>query len=337
MAMMARSRTTMSRAYSSRASPTRLTLGMEAFDTVATLAGKIIPSAHADSGFRVPGTNLRAAEPGSRIRETVARPRTGHMFPGCALPRIHILSGIIQVPLDAFTYQPGEGRGEDEAVIKLLYGLFEKDCRPSEWSHHVKGEVDAEIFNGILLALSSSEAYLRNTVHTGKYPQLPIRECILCLDGQQRIAAARRRFGTDFWWPVKLYRNRNVTTLSRQTKHPDGDICWRILQFHFENIELTENRDGVVPGGPVMDWPHVYPRKGGKGFKYEGIATALYNILSIPDKTQKGNKSPFQRLLKDRTQPARPLIETGAVSIHRQLERTIGLAIRDAHRHSKLT
>ncbi|KAK3367306.1 hypothetical protein B0T24DRAFT_597128 [Lasiosphaeria ovina] len=112
-----------------------------------------------------------------------------------------------------------------------------------------------------------------------------------------------------------------------------------------------------------MDWPHVYPRKG--GFKYQGIITALYNILSIPgqdlpevknpsirqtitiellsldviiqsfktfhknmvyftigvdiltqhildeepDKTQKGNKSPFQRLLKDWAPPARPLIE----------------------------
>ena len=209
--------------------------------------------------------------------------------------------GIIQVPLDAFTYQPGEGRGQDEAVTKLLYDLFEKDCRPNEWSHYIKGEVDAEIYNGILLALSYSEDELRNTVQTGKYPQLPIRECILCLDGRQRIAAARRRFGTDFWWPVKLYRNRNVKTLSRQTKHTDGDICWRILQFHFENTELTEDwrfelspskrknlnqllqtedRDGVVPGGPIMDWPHVYPRKG--GFKYQGIVTALYNILSIP-------------------------------------------------------
>ena len=208
--------------------------------------------------------------------------------------------GIIQVPLDAFTYQPGEGRGEDQAVTKLLYDLFEKDCRPNEWSHHIKGEVDAEIYNGILLALRYSEDELRNTVQTGKYPQLPIRECILCLDGRQRIAAARRRFGTDFWWPVKLYRNRNVKTLSRQTKHTDGDICWRILRFHFENTELTEDwrfelspskrknlnqllqteRDGVVPGGPIMDWPHVYPRKG--RFKYEGIVTALYNILSIP-------------------------------------------------------
>lgn len=211
--------------------------------------------------------------------------------------------GIIQVPLDAFTYPPGEGRGEDAAVIKLLYDLFEKDCRPNEWSHYIKGEVDTEIYNGIVLALSTSEAELRNTVHTGRYPQLPIRECILCLDGRQRIAAARRRFGTDFWWPVKIYRNRNVTTLSRQTKHPDGDICWRILQFHFENTELTEDwrfelspckrkninqllqtedRDDATPSGPIMDWPYVYPWKGGKKFKYEGIVTALYNILSIP-------------------------------------------------------
>ena len=35
--------------------------------------------------------------------------------------------GIIQVPLNAYTYQPGKGRDEDPAIVKHLSDIFKKD------------------------------------------------------------------------------------------------------------------------------------------------------------------------------------------------------------------
>ena len=123
--------------------------------------------------------------------------------------------GIIQVQLNAFTYQPKKGRDEDPAIVKHLSDIFEQEgCKPNLWGHHVKGEIDAATYSRLLVACGLAEDQLRSTVQTGKYPRVRLRKRIICLDGRQRIAAARGKFGKKFWWPVKLYRDPRVSRFS---------------------------------------------------------------------------------------------------------------------------
>ncbi|KAK4107446.1 hypothetical protein N656DRAFT_802634 [Canariomyces notabilis] len=189
--------------------------------------------------------------------------------------------GIIRVPLNAFTYQPGRGRGQDAAAVRRLSRLFGKDCRPDKWEHHIKGEINAATYNRVLLALGISEAELRSTIQTGKYPLVPLRRCILCLDGRQRTAAARRRFGKNFYWPVKLYRNPNVSIFSRQTKYPDGEICYHIFSFELGKtdkaeswrLELSEDKEKIL---------NLLLRKENGKLKNKDIIESLWEVLQFP-------------------------------------------------------
>jgi hypothetical protein len=75
---------------------------------------------------------------------------------------------------------------------------------------------------------------LRATVLTRQYPRLRLRKAILCLDGRQRTAAARRLYGKSFWWTVKLYARR-VVYLTTETKRTPGEIYWNVRRHEKEN------------------------------------------------------------------------------------------------------
>ncbi|KAM5348928.1 hypothetical protein ACJ41O_008751 [Fusarium nematophilum] len=114
--------------------------------------------------------------------------------------------GIIQVPLSAFAYDPYVGRGHDPAVVKQLERVFRRTRHPKVW--------------------------------------LP--PCILCIDGKQRIAAAKARFGEKYWWTVRLFYckdgfqrdlvNSRALRSSHQAAKSDGDI------YRFLRVEQRANR-----------------------------------------------------------------------------------------------
>ncbi|KAF3768216.1 hypothetical protein M406DRAFT_75517 [Cryphonectria parasitica EP155] len=116
------------------------------------------------------------------------------------------LVGIIQVPLSSIRTEREVGRDEDQKIIKRLSTVFRRTpCRPQKWENHVKGLVDEKTLRSIQSTLGLTYDKLGATVRSGKYPKAHIRDRILCLDGKQRVAAARRIFGKDSWWTVKLY------------------------------------------------------------------------------------------------------------------------------------
>lgn len=190
--------------------------------------------------------------------------------------------GIIQVQLNAFTYQPKKGREEDPAIVKHLSDIFEREgCRPNLWGHHVKGEIDAATYSKLLTACGLSEDELRSTVKTGKHPRVRLRKRIVCLDGRQRIAAARAKFGKKFWWPVKLYRDPRVSRFSHQTKYPDGEICWHLFRLALGKAdlggdwrsELTQSKKKIL---------NLLLRRENGIFKHRGIVAALCAVLEFP-------------------------------------------------------
>jgi hypothetical protein len=116
------------------------------------------------------------------------------------------LIGIIQVPLSAFVYDPFVGRGHDPAVVKQLERVFRRtQCAPGKPSNHIEGAIDRETIRVILSRLQVSLTALRKTVVDGKHPRVRLSPCILCIDGKQRIAAAKARYGEKYWWTVKLF------------------------------------------------------------------------------------------------------------------------------------
>lgn len=114
--------------------------------------------------------------------------------------------GIIQVPLSAFAYDPYVGRGHDPAVVKQLERVFRRTrCAPKKPSNHAEGAIDRETLRVILSKLQVSLTDLRTAVTNGRHPKVWLPPCILCIDGKQRIAAAKARFGEKYWWTARLF------------------------------------------------------------------------------------------------------------------------------------
>ncbi|KAI3339064.1 hypothetical protein F4824DRAFT_70186 [Ustulina deusta] len=190
--------------------------------------------------------------------------------------------GIIQVPLNAYTYQPGKGRDEDPAIVKHLSDIFKKEgCKPNLWEHHIKGEIDAATYGRLLIALGLSEDNFRSTVQTGKYPRVRLRKRIVCLDGRQRIAAARGKFGKRFWWPVKLYRDPHVSRFSHQTKYPDGEICWHLFRLALGKPDLGGDWRSELSKSKKKILNLLLRRENG-AFKHKDIVAALCAVLEFP-------------------------------------------------------
>lgn len=116
------------------------------------------------------------------------------------------LVGIIQVPLSAFAYDAYVGRERHPTIVKQLGRVFQRTrCAPQEPRNHAEGAVDRETLRVILSKLKLSLTNLRTTVTNGKYPRVWLQPCILCIDGKQRIAAAKAKFGEKYWWTVRLF------------------------------------------------------------------------------------------------------------------------------------
>ncbi|KAH8744768.1 hypothetical protein F5883DRAFT_376209, partial [Diaporthe sp. PMI_573] len=197
--------------------------------------------------------------------------------------------GVIQVPLNAYTYQPGKGRDEDPAIVKHLSAVFNKEgCNPDQWEHHIKGEVDAATYSRLLIALGLSEGKFRNTVRTGMYPRVRLRKRIVCLDGRQRIAAARVKFGSKFWWPVKLYRDPHVSRSSHQTRYPDGEICWHMFRLALGRPDLGGDWTSELTKSKRKILNLLLRREDGE-LKYEDFVAALCDVLEFPG-TRRGFK-----------------------------------------------
>ncbi|KAI8626618.1 hypothetical protein F5Y19DRAFT_446352 [Xylariaceae sp. FL1651] len=190
--------------------------------------------------------------------------------------------GIIRVPLNAYTYQPGKGRDEDPEIVKHLSDIFKKEgCKPDLWEHHIKGEIDVATYSRLLIALGLSEDSFRSTVQTGKYPRVRLRKRIICLDGRQRIAAARGKFGTRFWWPVKLYRDPRVSRFSHQTKYSDGEICWHLFRLALGKPDLGGDWRSELSKSKKKILNLLLRRENGE-FKHKDIVAALCAVLDFP-------------------------------------------------------
>ena len=116
------------------------------------------------------------------------------------------LIGIIQVPLSAFVYDPFVGRGHDPVLVKQLDRVFRRtQCAPEKPSNHAEGAIDRDTISVILSKLQVSLTNFRKTITSGKHPKVRLPSCILCIDGTQRIAAAKARYGEKYWWTVRLF------------------------------------------------------------------------------------------------------------------------------------
>ncbi len=190
--------------------------------------------------------------------------------------------GIIQVPLNAYTYQPDKGRDEDPAIVKHLSDIFEQEgCDPNLWEHHIKGEIDAATYSKLLTALGLSEDNFRSTLQTGRYPRVRLRKRIICLDGRQRIAAARGKFGKKFWWPVKLYRDPSAPRFSHETKYPDGEICWHLFRLALGKADLGGDWRAELTKSKKKILNLLLRRENGI-FTHKNIVAALCAVLEFP-------------------------------------------------------
>lgn len=116
--------------------------------------------------------------------------------------------GIIQVPIEAFEYLPGVGRDLDHQVVNNLTHLFRRvKCHPKSWVHHVAGLIDVRTYYEILTALTLSRQQFSKTVNKGaEYRRLSLQaKSIICLQGKHRLAAAKKVFGKQYFWTVRLY------------------------------------------------------------------------------------------------------------------------------------
>ncbi|KAI1207658.1 uncharacterized protein F4807DRAFT_469168 [Annulohypoxylon truncatum] len=197
--------------------------------------------------------------------------------------------GVVWVPLNAYTYQPDKGRDEDPVIVNHLSDIFGREgCKPELWEHHIKGEIDAATYSRLLIALGISEAQFRSTAGTGRYPRVRLRKRIVCLDGRQRIAAARGKFGKRFWWPVKLYRDARVPRFSHQTKYPDGEICWHLFRLALGKPDLGGDWRSELSRSKKKILNLLLRRENGI-FKHRDIVIALCAVLEFPG-TRRGFK-----------------------------------------------
>lgn len=135
------------------------------------------------------------------------------------------LVGIIQVPLSAFIYDPFVGRGRHPTLVKKLMRVFRRTgCRPHLSENHVQGLVDAKTLSYINSKLQISGEDLLATINTsGSYPSIMLERRILCMDGQQRTAAAEKMFGLEYRWTVRLY---SATRGSPQNPNPAFSLSY---------------------------------------------------------------------------------------------------------------
>ncbi|KAI2604647.1 hypothetical protein GGR54DRAFT_448584 [Hypoxylon sp. NC1633] len=198
--------------------------------------------------------------------------------------------GIIQVQLDAFTFQPNVGREKDKAIVKRLVSRFgTAPCEPEEWDHHVKGYVGPETYNKILSALGMSEDEFRRIVQARRYPRLRgLRRSILCLDGRQRLAAAREKFGNKFWWTVRLYSSARARRFSHRTTDADGEIYWNVRRHDQRNesdvvrdlyFELSPGKERILKF-LLKEMPGQVP--GQVVFVHQDIVDALDRVFAFP-------------------------------------------------------
>jgi hypothetical protein len=116
------------------------------------------------------------------------------------------LVGIIRVPPSAFTFDAAHGRQEHGAITERLIRVFRRSaCRQDDQDNYITGCVDESTYKEILSTLHRSPEALRRTVWEGNPPRIALNNRIVCVDGRQRIAAARRLYGSRFWWTVKLF------------------------------------------------------------------------------------------------------------------------------------
>ena len=143
------------------------------------------------------------------------------------------LVGIVAVPLTAFKPRT-IGRSEDINIVSHLERVFKRTGYRSGAKNHVTGLINQQVYELILSKIPKEE--LVNTI--GKqsdrtFPRIDLNNCIECLDGLQRVAAARGRLE---WLTVELYyivgpRQRDEFRKSiirksfrNQTKYSAGDI-----------------------------------------------------------------------------------------------------------------
>ncbi|KAH8156302.1 hypothetical protein CIB48_g11946 [Xylaria polymorpha] len=129
--------------------------------------------------------------------------------------------------------------------------------------------------------ISRPEENFRSTVQTGKYPRVRLRKRIVCLDGRQRIAAARGKFGKRFWWPVKLYRDPHVSRFLHQTKYPDGEICWHLFRLALGKPDLGGDWRSELSKSKKKILNLLLRRENG-AFKHKDIVAALCAVLEFP-------------------------------------------------------
>ncbi|KAM7196593.1 Protein of unknown function (DUF3723) domain containing protein, partial [Rhypophila sp. PSN 637] len=151
------------------------------------------------------------------------------------------LIGIIQVPLRCFAFDPNIGRGEDEALVNRFTRLFRRvGCKPKLWENHAKGSVNARTYQSTLSTLRISKGSLRKTVKVDyQYPRVA---SIICLDGTQRVVAARKEFGEDFWWTQKVLGM--LLTIEKNGEYRHG----LILHYLSQIFQFPGMRKGVQLG-----------------------------------------------------------------------------------------
>lgn len=116
------------------------------------------------------------------------------------------LLGFARVPNSAFIFNELT-RGEDKDAIRRLDRVYRRTgCRPDDEGNCVIGVVDTKALRKICSAIGVSDDGVRRKLRSQPPPRIDLRRCIICVDGRQRVAAAKRRYGTRApWWTVKLY------------------------------------------------------------------------------------------------------------------------------------
>lgn len=143
------------------------------------------------------------------------------------------LVGVVVVPLTAFMPRT-IGRSEDIDIVSHLERVFNRTGCTAGVENRIKGLINQQVYELILSRIPKND--LVSTI--GKesdqtLPRIDLYNCIECIDGLQRVAAARGRLE---WWTVELYCivgskqcdefRRSVIRRSfrNQTKYSGGDI-----------------------------------------------------------------------------------------------------------------
>lgn len=154
----------------------------------------------------------------------------------------------VRAPISCLTFPRPTARLARQQNVEQKLRLFKSKarCRPYVHENQLLVEIDDETKKKIASCISDQES--RNP---GSVPYLPPCIKLSCQDGQHRVAAARRLWGPDYEWNIRLYWSteasrplfsrffrRKCESFSFEVPYSDGEVYLKVC--HDDTLDGSE-------------------------------------------------------------------------------------------------